>query len=82
MLAIRATGDRTERLRELDVPTLVIHGSNDPLIQPSGGEATAAAIPGAEHLVIEGMGHGIARGAYATIIDALDRLAASAAAEA
>ena len=78
MLAIRATGDRTEKLRRLDVPTLVIHGSNDPLVQPSGGEATAAAIPGAKHLVIEGMGHGLARPAFARIIDALDRLAKSA----
>ena len=78
MLAIRATGDRTEKLRQLDVPTLVIHGSNDPLVQPSGGEATAAAIPGAQHLVIEGMGHGLARPAFDRIIDALDRLAASA----
>ena len=78
MMAIRATGDRTERLRQLDVPTLVIHGSNDPLVQPSGGEATAAAIPGAQHLVIDGMGHGLARGAFAQIVDALDRHAASA----
>jgi pimeloyl-ACP methyl ester carboxylesterase len=81
MLAIRATGDRTEKLRRLDVPTLVIHGSNDPLVQPSGGEATAAAIPGAEHLVIEGMGHGIARKAHDRIIDALDRHAAASAKE-
>ena len=78
MMAIRATGDRTERLRQLDVPTLVIHGSNDPLVQPSGGEATAAAVPGAQHLVIDGMGHGLARGAFAQIVDALDRHAASA----
>lgn len=77
--AIRATGDRTERLRRLDVPTLVIHGTNDPLVQPSGGEATAAAIPGAELLLVEGMGHGVARLAYDTIIDAIDRLAARAA---
>lgn len=77
--AIRATGDRTERLRALTVPTLVIHGSNDPLVQPSGGEATAAAIPGAELLLIEGMGHGVARPAFASIVDAIDRLAASAA---
>ncbi|HUP87118.1 MAG TPA: alpha/beta hydrolase [Acidimicrobiales bacterium] len=79
MLAIRASGDRTERLRRLDVPTLVIHGSDDPLVQPSGGEATASAIPGAELLVIEGMGHGLARSAFTPIIDAIDRLAASAA---
>jgi pimeloyl-ACP methyl ester carboxylesterase len=77
--AIRATGDRTEKLRRLDVPTLVIHGTNDPLVQPSGGEATASAIPGAELLLIEGMGHGVARLAYDTIIDAIDRLAARAA---
>jgi pimeloyl-ACP methyl ester carboxylesterase len=79
MLAIRATGDRTEQLRQLSVPTLVIHGTNDPLVQPSGGEATAAAIPGAELLLIEGMGHGVARPAFDTIVDAIDRLAARAA---
>ena len=78
LLAIRATGDRTAKLRHLDVPTLVIHGSNDPLVQPSGGEATAAAIPGAKHLVIEGMGHGLVRPAFGQIIEALDRLATSA----
>jgi pimeloyl-ACP methyl ester carboxylesterase len=79
MLAIRATGDRTARLRELDVPTLVIHGTNDPLVQSSGGEATAAAVPGAELLLIDGMGHGIARPAIPRIVDAIDRLAARAA---
>lgn len=79
MQAIRATGDRTAKLRQLDVPTLVIHGTNDPLVQPTGGEATAGAIPGAELLLIEGMGHGVATLAYDTIIDAIDRLAAHAA---
>jgi pimeloyl-ACP methyl ester carboxylesterase len=80
MLAIRATGDRTARLRELDVPTLVIHGTNDPLVQSSGGEATAAAIPGAELLLIEGMGHGLARPAFAQIADAIHQLATRASA--
>jgi pimeloyl-ACP methyl ester carboxylesterase len=75
MMAIRATGDRTELLRRLDVPALVIHGTNDPLVQPSGGEATAAAIPGAELLLIEGMGHGVARPAYERIADAIHQLA-------
>jgi pimeloyl-ACP methyl ester carboxylesterase len=79
MLAIRASGDRTEHLRKLSVPTLVIHGTNDPLVQPSGGEATAAAVPGAELLLIDGMGHGIARPAIPRIVDAIDRLAARAA---
>jgi len=77
--AIRATGDRTDRLRKLSVPALVIHGTNDPLVQPSGGEATAAAISGAELILIEGMGHGVARPAFDRIVDAIDRLAASAA---
>jgi pimeloyl-ACP methyl ester carboxylesterase len=57
MLAIFATGDRTEALRRLSVPTLVIHGTEDSLVTPSGGEATAAAIPGAELLMVDGMGH-------------------------
>lgn len=51
--------DRTEALGRLDLPTLVVHGSDDPLIGVSGGRATAAAIPGAELLVIDGMGHDI-----------------------
>ena len=57
MLAIIATGDRTEALKKLTVPTLVIHGEVDPLVTLSGGQATAEAIPGAELLVIPGMGH-------------------------
>ncbi len=55
--AIAATGDRTERLREVDVPTLVVHGREDPLVTLSGGEATAAAVPGADLLVLGQMGH-------------------------
>ena len=57
LLAIQASGDRTQACGKIDVPTLVIHGDSDPLVQPPGGEATARAIPGAEHEVIEGMGH-------------------------
>jgi pimeloyl-ACP methyl ester carboxylesterase len=57
LLAIQASGDRTAALGRLDVPTAVIHGDADPLIQLPGGEATARAIPGAELDVIEGMGH-------------------------
>ena len=61
MLAILASGDRTERLRTLGVPTLVIHGTEDPLISVSGGRATAEATPGAELLELEGMGHDLPR---------------------
>ena len=73
-LAMRASGDRTPALRRLRVPTLVIHGDNDTLINISGGEATAAAIPGAEFVVIKGMGHVIARHAWDRIIDAFANL--------
>lgn len=57
LLAILASGDRTEALGRLDVPTTVIHGTNDILVDVSGGEATAAAVPGARLELIEGMGH-------------------------
>jgi pimeloyl-ACP methyl ester carboxylesterase len=57
LLAILVSGDRTEGLRHLDVPTTVIHGADDVLVDVSGGKATAAAIPGARLELIEGMGH-------------------------
>jgi pimeloyl-ACP methyl ester carboxylesterase len=55
------------------VPTLVVHGDQDPLVTPSGGEATAKAIPGAEHLVVEGMGHDLPRALWPQIVDAIVR---------
>jgi pimeloyl-ACP methyl ester carboxylesterase len=76
--AILASGDRTDALRRLDVPALVIHGDADVLVGVSGGRATAAAIPGSELLVIEGMGHDLPRGAWPTIIAAISRLVQSA----
>jgi pimeloyl-ACP methyl ester carboxylesterase len=60
-IAVLASGDRTPRLREVAVPALVIHGAADKMCDVSGGRATAAAIPGAELLVIEGMGHDLPR---------------------
>ena len=57
LLAILATGDRTEALRGLNVPTLVIHGEDGLLVNVSGGRATAEAIPGARLLTFPGMGH-------------------------
>lgn len=60
-VAVVASGDRTPGLRNVDVPTLVIHGAADKLCDVSGGRATAAAIPGAELLEIEGMGHDLPR---------------------
>jgi non-heme chloroperoxidase len=55
--AIYKTGDRTRELRRILAPTLVIHGGRDPMVHPSGGAATAAAIPGARSVTIDGMGH-------------------------
>jgi len=71
LAAILASGDRTAQLRELDVPTVVIHGTDDVLIDVSGGEATAAAIPGAELVLIEGLGHDLPAGAWPRIADAV-----------
>jgi pimeloyl-ACP methyl ester carboxylesterase len=76
MTAIVAHGDRTPGLKALAVPTLVIHGSADPLIPLACGEATAAAIPGAELLVIEGMGHDLPRDAWPQMVEAISGLTA------
>ena len=69
--AIVASGDRTAELRHITAPTLVIHGTADKLVAPSGGRATARAIPGARLLMIEGMGHDLPRGAWPQLIDAI-----------
>ena len=58
-IAVVASGDRTEKLRDLSIPTLVVHGTHDMICDASGGKATAAAIPGAELVLIDGMGHDI-----------------------
>jgi pimeloyl-ACP methyl ester carboxylesterase len=59
LLAINASPDRTAGLRQLDVPTLVIHGMLDRLVSMSGGIATAKAIPGARLLLFPDMAHDI-----------------------
>jgi len=71
-VAMISTGDRTERLHELDLPTVVIHGADDPLITLSGGKATAAAIPNADLVVIDGMGHDFPPGVWARVADAIE----------
>jgi len=76
LLAIVASGSRSEALAGLSVPTLVIHGDADPLIAPSGGQRTAAVIPGAELLVVEGMGHDLPMLFWPPIIEAIVSLAA------
>jgi pimeloyl-ACP methyl ester carboxylesterase len=71
LAAILASGDRTVELRRITAPTLVIHGTADKLVAPSGGRATARAIPGARLLMIDGMGHDLPRGAWPQLIDAI-----------
>ncbi|WP_312165084.1 alpha/beta hydrolase [Phenylobacterium sp.] len=78
MAAIRADGDRTERLARLNVPAVVLHGADDPLVKPFGGEATAKAIPGAELRIVPGMGHDLPPALYDTFIDAILAAAARA----
>jgi pimeloyl-ACP methyl ester carboxylesterase len=64
-----ASGDRTSRLQEVNVPTLVIHGLADPICDASGGRATAAAIPGAELVLIDGLGHSLPSGLWERFAD-------------
>ena len=80
--AILASGSRKERLRAVKAPTLVIHGTVDPLVRPEGGKDTAASIPGAKLLMIEGMGHALPIPMWPEIIDAIDKHAHGAAAKA
>ncbi|MBS1857691.1 MAG: alpha/beta hydrolase [Acidobacteria bacterium] len=68
-IASVASGDRTERLRRLSVPTLVIHGVADRMCHVSGGRATAEAIPGAELHLIEGMGHDLPAGLRSELVE-------------
>jgi pimeloyl-ACP methyl ester carboxylesterase len=69
--AILAAGDRTRTLAEIRVPTVVVHGEEDQIIGVSGGEATAAAIPGARLLRVPGLGHELPPGFWPTLADAL-----------
>ncbi|MFD4688820.1 alpha/beta fold hydrolase [Streptomyces sp. NPDC058463] len=70
--AMILAGSRADALRKLRVPTLVIHGLDDTLIDPSGGRRTADLIPGAELLLLPDMGHDRPRELWPEIIDALD----------
>ncbi len=76
--AITAAGDRTEALGAVRVPTTVIHGDADPLVDVSGGRATADAIPDARLIVVPGMGHDLPREVWPQVIDAIAENAAAA----
>ena len=69
--AILGSPDRTEGLHGVRIPFLVVHGEADPLVTPSGGDATAAAVPGSKLLTIPGMGHDLPEALWDTVIDAI-----------
>lgn len=70
-MAIGKAADRTEALGLVTVPTVVIHGTVDPLVHPTGGELTAKAVPGSTLVMVEGMGHDLPDGAFPIVIDAI-----------
>lgn len=78
MMAIFASGDRTEAVRAIRVPTLVVHGDSDPLINVAAGRRTAELIAGADLLIIPGMGHELPRPVWPVLADALCALAGTA----
>jgi fermentation-respiration switch protein FrsA (DUF1100 family) len=67
MLAILSDGSRVERLRRIRVPTLVIHGADDPLVPVAAGKHTAQNIPGAKLEIVPGMGHDLPPALVATL---------------
>jgi proline iminopeptidase len=71
LLAIAASGDRRRELARITAPTLVIHGREDPLVRLAAGKDTARNIPGAQLLVIEGMGHDLPPALMPRIVDAI-----------
>ena len=70
--AITTSGDRTGRLRRLDLPTLVLHGSADPLVRPAAGKATPKAIPDARLDLVDGMGHDFPPALHERFVEAID----------
>jgi pimeloyl-ACP methyl ester carboxylesterase len=76
--AITASGDRTQALRGVRVPTTVIHGNSDPLVRPAGGRATARAIPSARLKLIDGMGHDLPRQLWPLFVEEIAANAARA----
>ncbi len=73
MAAIYASGSRAEGLQKLQVPTLVIHGTEDQLITPSGGERTAELIPNSTLLMVDDMGHDMPQPLWPLYFDAITK---------
>ncbi len=75
MIAILTQRDRTEALTALTMPAVVMHGLADRMVHVSGGRATARAIPGAELILVQGMGHDLPPGLFGTYVEAISRAA-------
>jgi pimeloyl-ACP methyl ester carboxylesterase len=71
LAAIYASGDRSAGLAELDVPMLVIHGRDDTLITPQGGERTAELVSGSRYLLLSDMGHDMPRPLWPVLAEAI-----------
>jgi pimeloyl-ACP methyl ester carboxylesterase len=78
LAAILAARDRTPRLRQLRLPSTVVHGAADPLVLPSGGRATAQAIPDARLVMLDDMGHDMPRELWPQIIEPIVQVASAA----
>src|SRR4029077_20354369 len=78
-LAIMGSTPRLERLRDVRVPTLVIHGTDDTLVPIENGRLVAQAVPGARLIEIEGMGHDLPKRAWPEVAAAIDEVATEAA---
>jgi pimeloyl-ACP methyl ester carboxylesterase len=79
LMAIMASGDRTEELHRIKAPTLAIHGADDRLLPAAGGRAVADAVPGARLEVIDGMGHDLPTQLWPRMVDLIAANAARAA---
>lgn len=77
LAAIYASGNRSDKLAQLNVPTLVVHGVDDTLITPSGGERTAELIPNAKLLMVNDMGHDLPKPLWPAFVNAVVELTSS-----
>jgi pimeloyl-ACP methyl ester carboxylesterase len=77
LIAIAAAPDRGPELRRLRIPSLVIHGEDDPLVPPDNGRQTAAALPAARLMMIPGMGHNLPERVWGEVLDALVEVTSS-----
>ena len=73
IMALLTSGNRKPALASVKIPTLVIHGGNDPLVSLEAGKDTAEAIPGAELLIIDGMGHSLPPETWSQVVDGISR---------